>query len=262
MNQCTILIVEDEAIVAMDIEERLAGMGYQPAGRASRGDQALALAEHTRPSLILMDIRLRGEMDGIETAEEIRKRYHIPVIFLTAYSEDATLDRAKLAEPYGYILKPFEDRELRSAIEIALYKHHAEEEIRRLNRLYDVLSQVNQAVVRTRSREELLPEVCRLVVERGGVDLAWIAWLDLTTARIDPVAHFGVGEILQGESIYSDERAEGQGNPGRAIREGRTCLANDFQDSIRDTPWHDAAVRSGFASAAGRLIQFSAGDPP
>jgi two-component system, cell cycle sensor histidine kinase and response regulator CckA len=187
----SIIIVEDEFIVAAEIEERLTAMGYRMAGAADSGELALELINRQRPDLVLMDIRLRGEMDGITAATEIRRRFHLPVIFLTAYSEDSTLDRAKLAEPYGYILKPFDDRELKSTIEIALYRHGAEAEIHRLNRLYDVLSQVNQAVVRIPSREELLWTVCRLIVERGAVDVAWIEWLETDTARLKTVACFG-----------------------------------------------------------------------
>jgi PAS domain S-box-containing protein len=227
MNSCRILIVEDEAIVAMDIEARLAAMGYQLAGRAESGRKAMALAEEMRPELILMDIRLKGPMDGIAAALEIRKRFHLPVIFLTAYSEDATLDRAKLAEPYGYILKPFDDRELKSAIEIALYKHRAEEEIRRLTRLYDVLSQVNQAVVRIKSKEELLSAVCRIVVERGNVDLAWIGWMDPKTFKISLAASFGKqDENLNQAEFYANGHKAGQSNPGQAIRQGKPFICN------------------------------------
>jgi PAS domain S-box-containing protein len=227
MNPCRIMIVEDEAIVAMDIEDRLVAMGYQPAGRAASGEQALTLAQQKRPHLVLMDIRLKGAMDGISAAAEIRRRLHLPVIFLTAYSEDATLQRAKLTEPYGYILKPFDDRELKSAIEIALYKHGAEEEIRRLNRLYDVLSQVNQAVVRTRSREELLPAVCRLLVERGGIALAWIGWLDPATGCIDTLASFGEHrDILNEAKDCVGDLPEALGNPGKTIRQGQPCICN------------------------------------
>ncbi len=139
MNPAAVLVVEDEAIVSMEISERLIAMGYAVAGIASSGRQALELAQSARPNLVLMDIRLEGEMDGIEAAEEIHKLHSIPVIFLTAYSEEAALARAGKAEPHGYILKPFNDIELKAAIEIALYKHQAEEEMRRLNRLYDVL---------------------------------------------------------------------------------------------------------------------------
>ncbi|MCU0574751.1 MAG: GAF domain-containing protein [Syntrophobacteraceae bacterium] len=143
------------------------------------------------------------------------------------YSEDSTLQRAKLAEPCGYILKPFDDRELRSSIEIALCRHAAEEEIRRLNRLYDVLSQVNQAIVRIRTREELLPTVCRLVVERGAMDLAWIGWLDPESQRLSPVAHFGEhGEMLGDTGSPHADGSTGQSSPLHAIREGRPFICN------------------------------------
>lgn len=117
----------------MEIEERLIAMGYRVAGTASTGLKALELIDQKRPDLILMDIQIKGDMDGIATAHEIRKKHRLPVIFLTAYSEDATLEKAKLAEPYGYILKPFEQRDLKSNIEIALYRHSslkAEESLR------------------------------------------------------------------------------------------------------------------------------------
>jgi two-component system, cell cycle sensor histidine kinase and response regulator CckA len=257
MNPCRVLVVEDESIVAMDIEDRLVGMGYHLAGWTFSGEEALALAEAQRPDLVLMDIRLQGEMDGITAAERIRNRYQTPVIFLTAYSEDATLDRAKLAEPYGYILKPFDDRELKSAIEIAIHKHGADMEIRRVNRLYDVLSQVNQAVVRIRSREELFPTICRLVVERGNVDLAWIGWLDPLTARISPVCSFGgPSEFLSDAAFYADSRPEGQGNPGKAIREGKPFVCNECVTGACLYPTGFAPARFGFQSCGAFPIRF------
>ena len=130
MNKIRILIVEDEAIVALDIRRQLAELGYEPAAHTMRGEDAVELAEQLRPDLVLMDIQLPGEMDGIATAQEIRERFSIPVVFLTAFAGGETLKRARLAEPYGYIIKPFEDRELRTVIEMALYKHHAERELR------------------------------------------------------------------------------------------------------------------------------------
>ena len=257
MNHYRILIVEDEAIVAMDIEDRLAAMGYEPIGRASSGEHALALTEEHRPNLVLMDIRLQGAMDGITAASEIRQRFHVPVIILTAYSEDATLARAKLAEPYGYLLKPFDDRELKSAIEIALYKHEAEEEIRRLNRFYDVLSQVNQAIVRIESREELLQAVCRLVVERGGFDMAWIGRLDRDTSDIVKEAQFGdENEISILADFHSGSGPAGEGNPGRAIREGRTFVCNECGEAACLYPFVNAPVRFGFRSCGSFPLRF------
>jgi len=227
VNPHRILVVEDEAIVAMDIESRLAGMGYTLAGRATSGEQGLLLATAERPDLILMDIRLQGEMDGIDTAREIHQRLRIPVIFLTAYSEDSTLERAKLAEPFGYILKPFDDRELKSTIEIALYKHRTEQELLRMNRLYAVLSHVNEAIIRIQSREELLQAVCRVVVNFGALDLAWVGELERESGRIKPVVWFGKGhEMVLQADFPANNRPEGQGNPSRALREGKPFICN------------------------------------
>src|SRR5689334_12153209 len=123
MNDTRIMIVEDERIVAKDLQFRLQGLGYQVAAMASEGHDAISKATAQRPNLVLMDIRIEGDMDGIQTAEAIRSELDIPVVFLTAYADQATLARAKITEPFGYILKPFEERELQSTIEIALYRH-------------------------------------------------------------------------------------------------------------------------------------------
>jgi PAS domain S-box-containing protein len=121
-----LLIVEDEAIVVTDIAIRLKQLGYEVVGIASSGEESISMAATAHPDLVLMDIHLRGAMDGVAAAREMRARFRIPVVFLTAYAEGVTFQRAKEAEPLGYVLKPFDDRELRIAIDIALYKHNAE----------------------------------------------------------------------------------------------------------------------------------------
>lgn len=121
-----VLIVEDQLIVTRDLRNRLNDLGYIPVAETAFAEESITLAERLQPDLILMDIRLAGEMDGVEAASIIGERFHLPVVFLTAHAEDATLDRAKQAEPYGYIVKPFEDRELRTVIELALHKHGTE----------------------------------------------------------------------------------------------------------------------------------------
>ncbi|WP_370575902.1 response regulator [Methanomethylovorans sp.] len=123
MTDAKILVVEDENIVALEIKKRLQKLGYIVPGVASTGEDAISKVEGILPDLVLMDIMLKGEIDGIHAAGEIRKRFNIPVIYLTAYSDEETLQRAKLTEPYGYILKPFEEDDLRTTIEIALYRH-------------------------------------------------------------------------------------------------------------------------------------------
>jgi signal transduction histidine kinase len=125
-----ILIVEDEAVVALDLRHRLEQLGYTVSGVAGSGVEAISEAGATRPDVVLMDIKLRGAMDGVEVAEELRTRFDLPVVYLTAYADDATLERVKAAGPFGYLLKPFEGSELRVTIEIALYKHAAERRMR------------------------------------------------------------------------------------------------------------------------------------
>ncbi len=123
MESSSILIVEDESIVALNMKRALSSLGYRVLGPASTGEKALSLVEIEGPDLVLLDIKLKGEMDGIQVAERIRSRHRIPVVFVTAYSDDATLARAKLTEPYGYLTKAFVGRELYSTIEMALYRH-------------------------------------------------------------------------------------------------------------------------------------------
>ncbi|MBU4259376.1 MAG: response regulator, partial [Desulfobacteraceae bacterium] len=123
MSDTRILVVEDEGIIAKDIKNILSFLGYSVIGIASSGEEAIEKAMEMHPDLVLMDIVLEGDMDGVKAAEHIRDRFDIPVVYLTAYSDDTTLQRAKITEPYGYILKPFQERELYTTIEMALYKH-------------------------------------------------------------------------------------------------------------------------------------------
>ncbi len=128
MVEGRILVVEDDHIVAMGIKKMLKSLGYTVTGVASSGEDAISKAESTFPDVVLMDIMLKGEMDGIEAAREIKNRLRIPVLYLTAYTDDETLERAKTTEPAGYISKPFKEEDLHSNIEMALHKHRAEKE--------------------------------------------------------------------------------------------------------------------------------------
>lgn len=133
MSKATILIVEDEAIVAADLSCKLGQLGYEVIGTTDRGEEAIHSARELNPDLVLMDIRLAGTMDGVEAAEIIHREFNLPVIYLTAHSDRATLDRAKLTEPFGYMLKPFDDLALETHIEMALYKHQAESKLRQVH---------------------------------------------------------------------------------------------------------------------------------
>ena len=136
MGKLKILIVEDEAITAKDIEEQLNKLGYNVAGKVSSGKDAIKKAEQTLPDLILMDIGLDGDMDGIEAAKQIKTNFDIPVVYLTAYGDDETLKRARISEPFGYVIKPFEERDLAATIEIALYRNKLEQKVKESEEKY------------------------------------------------------------------------------------------------------------------------------
>ncbi|MBW4618345.1 MAG: EAL domain-containing protein [Cyanosarcina radialis HA8281-LM2] len=145
-----ILVVEDERIVARDLKLTLEDLGYRVPAITDSGEQAIKTVAEVKPDLILMDIRLLGEMDGIATAQIIAREFDLPVVFLTAHSDDVTLTRVKTAEPYGYLIKPFEERELRSVIEIAIYKHKMERQLKENAQwLSSILYSIGDAVITT-----------------------------------------------------------------------------------------------------------------
>ncbi len=121
MEKTQVLIVEDDAIIAMDIESQLKQLGYGVTAIVGYGEEAIAKVRENKPDVVLMDIVLKGEMDGIEAAEEIRSQFDIPVIFLAAFADKDRLERAKLTYPFGFILKPFQNKDLEVTIEMALY---------------------------------------------------------------------------------------------------------------------------------------------
>lgn len=131
MNSIKVLVVEDESIVSKDIQNSLVKLGYTVVGAAATGERAIELAAEIKPDIVLMDIMLKGAMNGIEAAEQIRNLLRIPIIFLTAYTDDATLAKAKITEPFGYIIKPFKEIDLHTNIEMAIYKHAREVEVLR-----------------------------------------------------------------------------------------------------------------------------------
>ena len=134
MARVNLMVVEDEFIIAADLKDRVDRMGYRVSVQTDSGEDALRQIEGHSFDLILMDIVLNGRMDGIEAARAIREHSAIPIVFLTAYGSESIIEKAKLAEPFGYILKPFSDKELRAVIETALYKARVEQELKETNR--------------------------------------------------------------------------------------------------------------------------------
>jgi len=190
-----ILIVEDERITAEDLRDILTDLGYTVTASVSSGPEAIERAEETRPDLALMDIRIKGDMDGTETARVLRERFNIPVVYLTAHADSATLSRAKLAAPLGYITKPFQEAELHASIEIALHKHEQD--------------------LKSRQQEEVLSSTLRAMadgvisVDRNQIVTlfnpsaeAWTGWkaaeaVGQTLHRIFPLADGSSGEEME-----------------------------------------------------------------
>jgi len=131
-----IMVVEDEAVIALRLQQRLAMMGYEVVALSHSSEESLEKARDLRPDLILMDIKIPGNLDGITVAEIVKSELDIPVVFLTAFAEDQIIERAKQAEPYGYIVKPFQDQELKAAVEIALYKKDMERRLKESEQQY------------------------------------------------------------------------------------------------------------------------------
>ena len=147
MKKMRILIVEDEGLIADDIKRTLIIQGYEVIAIITKGEEAVIKARELEPDMILMDIMLEGNMDGIEAAEKIYKELELPIIFLTSYSNDEVLRKATTVEAYGYILKPFGERELHATIELALYKHKMQKILRESEKKYrDIFENANEAI--------------------------------------------------------------------------------------------------------------------
>jgi PAS domain S-box-containing protein len=162
-----ILVVEDEHIVALDIKMHLQNYGYEVPAVYATGEEVLANFDLVDPLLVIMDIKLQGRLDGLDTAREIKRRFHVPVILLTAHADEATVERAKETQPFGYIIKPFEERELRTAIVVALSRHEMEQEIMRRERLFSTtLNSIGDGVLVTDTEDRIQfmnPVAARLV---------------------------------------------------------------------------------------------------
>jgi CheY-like chemotaxis protein len=180
MAKANILVVEDETLIALDIQDMLDGLGYDVCGLVTSGEQAIRKATEVGPDLALMDIGLSGQMDGTQAAEQIQSRLGIPVVYLTARADKATLERARLTQPSGYLLKPFGERELHMAIEVALYRHHMERrlqareaEIRRRNRELATLNRVITASAASATAAPMFEIACRELAQ--ALDLPHVA---------------------------------------------------------------------------------------
>ena len=209
MTQTRILVVEDESIVALDIQERLESLGYDVPDTVASGEKAILQAGLLRPDLVLMDIHLQGPMDGIEAADHIRRQFGIPVIYLTANADHPTVERAKFTEPFGYVIKPFEERELHTTIEIALYKHQSEHRVRESEERYRLLAELSPEAIIVQTDEGIVyanPAAASLFGARNVETLLGYAVADFV--HLDRRDNFRARERHLRENQQSDLKAE------------------------------------------------------
>ncbi len=248
MRDAKILIVEDEAIEAMDIQQRLASLGYPLPDIAHNGEEGVRKVEETQPDLVLMDIMMPGKLDGVAAAARIRSRFDIPIIFLTAYADDNTLQRAKETEPYGYVVKPFQERELRITVDMALYKHAMERKLREKEKWFETtLRSIGDGVIATDAKG--------MITFMNPVAEELMGW------KLEEVRQKNLTEVF---NIVNCETRKQVENPvTRVIREGVIVgLANHTVLISRDgkeVSIHDSAapIRDDKGNIIGVILVFS-----
>ena len=217
MTPATILVVEDEGIVAQEIKSRLEKSGYTVCAVAHDGNTAIARADEMQPDLVLMDIRLKGEMDGIEAAGIIGERFGIPVVYLTAYTDPDTLERAKVKDPFGYVVKPFETRSLIVSIEIALHRHRSETERIYREKLQAVLEtagaichEMNQPMMAISGHTELLMDTLDPsdpTCQKIGKIKSQVERMSAITQKLMGITRYETKDYVQGERIVDIEKS-------------------------------------------------------
>ncbi len=264
-NPGRVLIVDDDFLVCEVTRATLEELGYAVLDVASNGEEAIEMTRTLKPDVVLMDVHLPG-MDGIEAAHRICHCCPTPVVVLSAYDTPDLIDRATAAGIGAFVTKPPDVSDLDHAIRIAIARFHDMEELRRLNstlqqevaerrraeaqiaavsRLYAVLSEVNEAIVRSPEQGRLFEEVCRIAVERGGFRMAWVGLVEEETGRISPAAHSGAPEGY----LPRLNLRRGIGLTGMATQEGVPLVANRRTEDPRVLNRDEEARELGFLSS-------------
>ncbi len=235
----TVLVVEDERIVARDLQLSLNDLGYRVPVTVASADEAIRAASDTCPDLVLMDMRIKGDVDGIETAHLLRTRFGVPVVYLTAYADDHTLARAKRTEPYGYLLKPIKLEELKSAVEIALYKHATDRRLRDRERWFSTtLRSIGDAVIST--------DAARHVTFMNPVAETLTGW------RADDAKGRPLADVVR---LFDERtRAEIENPVGQAMREGGVIRVDASLQRKQGDARHVVDSSSPIVDEAGGLM--------
>lgn len=208
VGSARVLVVEDEAVVALDLQDRLVDLGYSVPAFVSSGEEAIRRAEEEQPDLVLMDVRLKGEMDGTEAAEVIRARFNIPVVYLTAFADDDTLRRAQVTTPFGYLVKPFEALQLHATIKMALHKHklemalhESEERLRHYAKRLTILHEIDKAILAAESPEAISRAALVRMRQLAPYRQASVILLDFAADRATVLAAQASGETRLKEGM-------------------------------------------------------------
>ena len=247
MKNADILIVEDDGIIAHDLLTRLYKVGYRTVSTVASGEKALERIAQSLPDLILMDIVLKGRLDGIETVQEIRRQhFSTAVVYLTACSDEITLNRAKKTEPQGYLVKPVKDYELFTAVDLALIKIHNERREQHLHAVLNTLVRMHRLFIRHEHEAELLPDLCRLLTESRSYQSAWIMLLDENRYPLLTVSSNIKGDIKKLEQGVFNR------NPPSCLQEtlagNEVTVTEDIEEFCRDCPLVNGYGRSGITS--------------
>lgn len=236
MQASKILVVEDEVIVAKDIEQKLARMGHEVIAIAMSGEDAVDIALHKKPDLILMDIKLQGQMDGVEAAAQIHARVQIPLIFLTALNDEQTLQRAKVTEPFGYIQKPITSRELHIAVEIGLYKHTVQKELSMQLQRMTAMRLIDQAIITGKDLHWTMRVILHQIAVQLEVDAVAVLLVSPYTGSFEYFQTYG----FRSASYNNFHQRGDTGFIARVLRTGeRLRIENLRETSEQDTrlPW-------------------------
>jgi PAS domain S-box-containing protein len=230
-----VLIAEDDAILALRIQRTVEGMGYAAAGLAATGEDAVRLAEELRPDVVLMDVRLRGEMTGVQAAATIHARSDTPVIYVTAYSDTPLIEQATRTAPYAYLTKPIRDRELHASIEMALYKRRTDIALSHLNRVLRSIREVNQLITRERHPQRLMEQACQILLGTSGYSLVWIAQQETRPGGLETRAHAGTpGELLEWTRRPGEPEAEDETSFATVLRTKRPRVWRPLPEGLRE----------------------------
>ena len=249
MAETRIMVVEDEANVAAHLRQVLQQMGYNVVRLIATGEDAVEQAGDLHPDVILMDIRLRGQMTGLEAATQISARWDVPVIYLTTHTEEAVLQQAQLTEPYGYLSMPVRDKELQAGIEMALYKHRTDRRLKHLAEVLRAVRNVNQLMAREHNQQHLLAEACRILVQTRGYGLVWIGQKEANVPRLTPVARAGQGQAGVEVMVAAGEEGQASRLPWvEAVHTRQQVVCQDLAMEPGDTLCREMALAHGLAS--------------